>query len=153
MVTLKQIKFTGNKSLTDQQIQNFLDQYLNQPLSVDQVKSISNNLSIFYRQNNVIAQIVLPDQDITEGVLTLEILEAQMGEVIIDNDQQSSIKSNYLKKYFKSSQTTELNLQFVQQRILIVNEIPGLKVEAQLQAGKKKARRMWLLKRLNLIVL
>ncbi len=142
MVTLKQIKFTGNKSLTDQQIQNFLDQYLNQPLSVDQVKSISNNLSIFYRQNNVIAQIVLPDQDITEGVLTLEILEAQMGEVIIDNDQQSSIKSNYLKKYFKSSQTTELNLQFVQQRILIVNEIPGLKVEAQLQAGKKKARRM-----------
>ena len=68
MVTLKQIKFTGNKSLTDQQIQNFLDQYLNQPLSVDQVKSISNNLSIFYRQNNVIAQIVLPDQDITEGV-------------------------------------------------------------------------------------
>ena len=76
MVTLKQIKFTGNKSLTDQQIQDFLDQYLNQPLSVDQVKSIPNNLSIFYRQSNAIAEIVLPDQDITDGILTLEILEA-----------------------------------------------------------------------------
>ena len=138
MVTLKQIKFTGNKSLTDQQIQNFLDQYLNQPLTVDQVKSIPNNLSIFYRQSNAIAEIVLPDQDITDGILTLEILEAQMGEVIIDSDQQSSIKSNYLKQYFKSSQSSELNLQFVAQRILIVNELPGLKAEAQLQAGQKE---------------
>ena len=138
LVRLKKIKFTGNQSLTDQQIQIFLDQYLNQPLSVDQVKSISNNLSIFYRQNNVIAEIVLPDQDITEGTLTLEILEAQMGEVIIDNGQQSSIKSNYLKQYFKSSPASELNLQFVAQRILIVNELPGLKAEAQLQAGQKE---------------
>ena len=134
-VNLKNINFTGNQSLDQTTLENFLNQYLDTPLTVEQIKSIPANLSLFYRQNNLIAEITLPDQDITEGTLVIEITEAKMGEVTIDSGERSSIKSNYLKQYFKTAQSEQLNLKLIAQRILIVNELPGLKAEAQLRAG------------------
>ena len=136
-VNLKNINFTGNQSLDQTTLENFLNQYLDTPLTVEQIKSIPANLSLFYRQNNLIAEITLPDQDITEGTLVIEITEAKMGEVTIDSGERSSIKSNYLKQYFKTAQSEQLNLKMIAQRILIVNELPGLKAEAQLRAGSQ----------------
>ena len=136
-VNLKKIQFSGNQSLSDADITNFLNQYLNQPLSVEEIKSIPANLSLFYRQNDLIAEITLPDQDITEGNLIIEIMEAQMGEVTIESADEVSIKKNYLKQYFKASEGEQLNLKKIAQRILIVNELPGLRAEAQLKAGQK----------------
>ena len=136
-VNLKKIQFSGNRSLSDADITNFLNQYLNQPLSVEEIKSIPANLSLFYRQNDLIAEITLPDQDITEGNLIIEIMEAQMGEVTVESADEVSIKKNYLKQYFKASEGEQLNLKKIAQRILIVNELPGLKAEAQLKAGQK----------------
>ena len=136
-VNLKKIQFSGNRSLSDADITNFLNQYLNQPLSVEEIKSIPANLSLFYRENDLIAEITLPDQDITEGNLIIEIMEAQMGEVTIESADEVSIKKNYLKQYFRASEGEQLNLKKIAQRILIVNELPGLKAEAQLKAGQK----------------
>jgi hemolysin activation/secretion protein len=100
-VNLKNIQFSGNQALANEIIQEFLAQYLNTPLTVEQIKSIPSNLSLFYRQNNLIAEITLPDQDITEGDLVIEIMEAQMGEVTIESNDEVSIKKNYLKQYFR----------------------------------------------------
>ena len=136
-VNLKKIQFSGNRSLSDADITNFLNQYLNQPLSVEEIKSIPANLSLFYRENDLIAEITLPDQDITEGNLIIEIMEAQMGEVTIESADEVSIKKNYLKQYFRASEGEQLNLKKIAQRILIVNELPGLRAEAQLKAGQK----------------
>jgi hemolysin activation/secretion protein len=136
-VNLKKIQFSGNRSLSDADITNFLNQYLNLPLSVEEIKSIPANLSLFYRENDLIAEITLPDQDITEGNLIIEIMEAQMGEVTIESADEVSIKKNYLKQYFRASEGEQLNLKKIAQRILIVNELPGLRAEAQLKAGQK----------------
>lgn len=135
-VVLNQIKFSGNQSLDEAKINDFLSQYLNKSLTLDEIKSISANLSLFFRQNNVIAEITLPDQDITEGNLIIEISEAKMGDVSIEAEGQSNINPNYLKQYFKFKDSKELNLKHIAQRILIVNELPGLKAEAELKAGK-----------------
>ena len=136
-VNLKKIQFSGNRSLSDADITNFLNQYLNLPLSVEEIKSIPANLSLFYRENDLIAEITLPDQDITEGNLIIEIMEAQMGEVTIESANEVSIKKNYLKQYFRVTEGEQLNLKKIAQRILIVNELPGLRAEAQLKTGQK----------------
>jgi hemolysin activation/secretion protein len=136
-VNLKNIQFSGNQALSNEIIQKFFAQYLNTPLTVEQIKSIPSNLSLFYRQNNLIAEITLPDQDITEGDLVIEIMEAQMGDVTIESNDEVSIKKNYLKQYFRSNEGDQLNLKIIAERILIVNELPGLTAEAQLKAGTK----------------
>ena len=137
VINLKNIKFTGNSTLSDSEINQFLEQYLNIPLTVEEIKSIPSNLSLFYRRNQLIAEVVLPDQDITDGLLIVEIIEAALGEVVIDSDDSGRIKESYLKKYFMGPRGSELDLKFISERVLIVNQLPGLKVDAQLKAGQQ----------------
>lgn len=137
-VAIKAIQFSGNKSVATEKINEFLTQFVNQSLTLDEIKAIANNLSLFYRNQGFIAEVVLPDQDITNGNLQIQIIEATLGEVLIEQDTNSRLKDSALKAYFSFADSKELNLKKISDRILIVNELPGIKAEAALRAGQKE---------------
>ncbi len=58
------------------------DKYLGQPLTMRSVNSLSREIVLFYRRHDrPVVDVIVPEQDITNGVLQLVVIEGRVGEV------------------------------------------------------------------------
>ena len=136
-VELKSFSFSGNQELSAEKINDFLNNFINQLVTVNELQSIASRLADFYRYNGYIALVTLPDQDITQGNLELKIQEAKYGGTDITTENGASkVKESILKNLmgFNMKDKT-LSLKEVDRRILIINDLPGVTAKSTLAAG------------------
>lgn len=56
--------------------------YLGQPMSMRSIRNLSRDIVLFYRRNDrPVVDVVVPEQDITHGVLQLVVFEGRVGQV------------------------------------------------------------------------
>ena len=140
-VVIKQFKFEGNKALSEVQLQDALLSLMNREISITELKTCTDLIDIYYRQQGLIATATLPDQDVTEGVVVIQIVEAILGEVKIDGIYgkdfkrvrpaviQSMISAGSLKG--KALDQSKLD-----QSLSNVQNLSGIKIQSTLQAGE-----------------
>ena len=68
--------FEGNTLVSSDELKAFLKAYLNLEITLDELKSAVDSISIFYKDRGYLATATLPKQDITEGIVRIIITEA-----------------------------------------------------------------------------
>lgn len=134
-VYIQGFRIIGNESMDRYTLDQFLKQYRNKQLPVSTIRSISAELANYYRKNGLIAQAILPDQDITDGIITVQLVEAEIGDIDVALEDKQYIDTKILKKYFKEK-NKKISLKDIDNKILLINEIPGISAKATLKAGK-----------------
>ena len=71
LITLKNIHFQGVTILGDMELKGLVERYLNVPMSYEQMLDIGMTVETYYRQNNYLARVILPQQALGRGVLEL----------------------------------------------------------------------------------
>ena len=71
--------FEGNTLVSSDELKAFLKAYLNLEITLDELKSAVDSISIFYKDRGYLATANLPKQDITEGIVKIIITEAKFG--------------------------------------------------------------------------
>ena len=64
-----------------QDIQNILDKYTGKKISFKEVKNAGLEIEKYYQDKGFLAKVNIPPQDVTNGVVQLEILEARLGKI------------------------------------------------------------------------
>jgi hemolysin activation/secretion protein len=105
-------------------------------MNLAQVKALSQGLTEFYRSRGFpLSRVVVPQQDITQGVLTLEVIEARVGRVVIDN--AGRIESSVLEGLSQPLAQGEAITQAALDRaLLLMSDTPGAKVTATIKPGQ-----------------
>lgn len=68
-------------------------QYLGQPVSIKSINMLVKDVILFYRENDrPVVDVVVPEQDITTGVLQLVVVEGKVGEVRVEGNKWFSSK-------------------------------------------------------------
>lgn len=71
--------------------QNLIGEYLGEPLSMHSLNKLTNAIVLYYRSQNVpVVDVVLPEQDITHGVLQVLVIEGRVGEVKVTGNKHFS---------------------------------------------------------------
>ena len=82
----------------------------------------------------------MPEQDIKEGVLTIQIVEGRLGKVIIKSEvNEPNLKLEIVRKYIENKLPREkiLNILQLEKNIQNLNNVPGIKAVATLEAGQE----------------
>ena len=82
----------------------------------------------------------MPEQDINNGVITIQIVEGRLGKVIIKSDEQDlNLKQDVARKYIenKISRQQILNINQLEKNIQNLNNVPGIQAIASLEAGQE----------------
>ncbi len=67
------------------------NKYLGRPLTLASIQAINRDVVSFFKANNrPVVDVIVPEQDITEGTLRLIVLEARLGEVSVRGNQHFS---------------------------------------------------------------
>lgn len=140
-LVVKQFKFGGNKVLTEAQLQEALLPLTNQAITVNQLKTCVDLIAAFYRQKGYLAVATLPEQDITDGVVTINIVEAIFGGVKFDGEYGKDfkrVKPSAIERVLglQSFKGQPLNQVQLDKGLAAATALAGARVEGGLQAGE-----------------
>ena len=144
--TVKQFKFVGNSKVSDADLQALVKDFLNKPIAFADLTLITDTIAEYYRDKGWLARAIVPQQDITEGIVTIRIVEAKLGGMKIDN-QSKRVSNERVEKwiYGRIPQASELSLDELDHAILTLNDLPDVYVTSTLQSGEQPGETILLL--------
>jgi len=134
--------FTGNKIITAEDLESFVKKYIGTELTFDEINQAVVSISILYEQKGYLAQATLPEQNITNGIIQVNILEAHFGGTTylpMGNGEKPYVKEGRVMDivYPSSKVNGPLDLKRLERGILLANDLPGIGVGANLKPGQE----------------
>lgn len=139
-VVIKQFKFQGNKSLTEAELQEALISLTNREISIAQLKTSADLIATYYREKGLLGTATLPDQDITDGVVVIQITEAIFGDVKFDgqyNKDFKRVRPSVIEGAIgaQSMKGKPLDQVKLNAALAKVDRLAGIKIQSTMQAG------------------
>lgn len=135
------IEFKGNESIESQVLQNALKSSelgAQQKLTFKQIIALSDVITSYYRQHGyMVAKAVIPEQDITAGTLTIQILEGRLDSVQV-NSPSPEVKERVqeiINAQLPNGSTIERDQVF--RAINVASESTGQTIKVDLEAAEK----------------
>ncbi len=139
-VLVNKFNLDGNFSISNEEIQLIIKDYLNKELTLNELDGVTEDITNLYIDKGMWARAVLPDQDITKNEITVEIIEARLGKIIIQKPDGEKIrfKDERAVKFLKNNQSKDkiLSVSALNENIQTLDSLAGISATASLEAGE-----------------
>ena len=127
-VTVREFRLVGNREISTATLQAQLADDLGKPLNFAQLEELTTRLTRFYRsQGYFVARVYLPEQEITDGIVTLQAVEGNYGQFILDN--KSLVRDDIVQGMLDDVKKYDIvSLDTLERAMLIINDTPGAQV-------------------------
>lgn len=134
-VSLRSISFTGNTLYSSSQLIEILGDVSGKNYSFAGLRQLAERITDHYRRSGYpFARAFLPQQVITDGVLTIEILEGRYGNISVEgNADLVSAAQGFLKPLQPGNMIEQGTLE---RSMLLLDDMPGIAITPTLQPGK-----------------
>ena len=134
----KRFVFIGNTKVSSETLNTLIAGYLNRSITFNDLKNAADLIAEYYRAQGLLVKTQIPQQDVTEGVITIEIMEASLGGILIDN-KSKRVSDARVEKWIYSAipRNTSLSLSALDRALLTLNDLPDIQVTSSLQEGRK----------------
>ena len=141
-VTVSSFRFVGNTLLSAGQLAPAVAEYLNRPLDFSQLQAASAAVAEIYRAAGWIVRAYLPQQDIVDGVVTIQIVEAVFGGVQLEGAPATRVSLSQIQRGIDAQQAVgaPLNADAVDRALLLADDLPGVAVSGSLREGTQASQ-------------
>ena len=139
-VQIKNFLFSGNKLLTEQELQSVVAKWKNRTLTFDDLQNVIADIQEYYSSKNRIVKALLPEQEIKDGIVSIKIVEGVLGDVVVEQkSQKPRMAAETVKKYFKGEKdSVYIDTKDLQRKIFILNDLAGVNAIGTYEQGKKE---------------
>lgn len=142
-ILVKSFRFVGNHAINNDTLQTFIKKYTNQQLTVAEIQNIAAEIGELYRKEGYLAQALLPKQDVTEGIVTIQIVEAKFGGLKLITPQGqlfTNVKPSVIEGVVGNNleQGALLNLHTLDRSLLIADDLPGIGIQGAFEPGDQE---------------
>ncbi len=135
-VVVKEFRFAGNTLLGDAQLAAAVAPYLNRSLDFAQLQEAVAAVARAYRDAGWIVRAYLPAQDITEGAVVIQIVEAVFGRLHLEGGPGRVAPERLATLVARQQAAGEpLNADALDRALLLADDLPGVVVTGQLRQG------------------
>ncbi|MEI7613718.1 MAG: ShlB/FhaC/HecB family hemolysin secretion/activation protein [Betaproteobacteria bacterium] len=141
-VTVKAFKLSGNTLIAEPELQAVLAPWVGREVSFGELQKAANAIAEAYRKRGWFARPQLPAQDVSSGVILINILEGRLGAVRIDDGgKELRLDRTMVSDTMTARQKPgdPLNLDDLERSSNILNDTPGVAVATILTTGKTLA--------------
>ncbi|AYQ29888.1 ShlB/FhaC/HecB family hemolysin secretion/activation protein [Polaromonas sp. SP1] len=135
-VMVKSIAITGNKEIPTEQLQPLVAGLVGAERSLTQLNAAARRITAYYRsQGFAVARAYLPAQDITDGAVTISIIEGRISSHKINN--QSLLSDERAQAYLGQVKDGDvIKSDQIDRGLLLLQDTPGVSnSRATLQPG------------------
>jgi hemolysin activation/secretion protein len=134
---VERFTFSGNTQLTSSELEAALAAYVKAPIQFRDLQEAANVVAKVYADAGWLARAFIPRQDITEGTVRLQVIEAKYGGSRIDGEFSHASRAqiqglvNQRNIAGRVLSTAEL-----ERSLLLADDLPGVSVTGSLMAGQ-----------------
>lgn len=135
---VKRFEFDGATAIPAAELQAVVAPWLAQSASRDGLAQAARAIERRYEAEGLVARVMLPPQDITEGTVHFRVAEARFGRVVVvPGDPVRAIEADRAAGVVAAAQPSQALLRpgDIERATALLNEWPGLTASASLLAG------------------
>jgi len=135
---VKSFGFSGNTLIKTPELQLTLAKYINHPISFAQLQQAVSVITEHYRKAGWMVRAYLPRQDVTDGIVTIQVVEAVFGGVEAKDGEIKRIATQQLINIINKQQKKGefLNINQLDRALLLMDDLPGINITGSLKKGK-----------------
>jgi hemolysin activation/secretion protein len=139
-VVVNEFKFAGNTLLTTPQLEQVVAPYVGQKLDFDGLKGVAELVAQAYRDAGWVVRAYLPRQEIADGVITIQVVEAVFGKAVVTEMHSDRVEATRLVAIVNAAQPKGqfVSANGIDRALLLLNDTPGISVAGNLVAGESQ---------------
>ncbi len=134
LVVVSQFNWVGNSLYNNEVLNRLTNDLLNRPLAFAELEAAAVTVATHYRSAGYVVLTRLPTQDIVNGVVTIEIMEASFGKVVMDGPSSKRVDAARIEEtiYAVQPSGTKLNAHNIDRALAILSDLAGIRVQGRL---------------------
>ena len=133
-VIVTKFKWIGNSLYADPVLNRLTASAIGQPMDFAQLEEVAMAVANHYRAAGYVVQTKLPTQDIANGVVTIEVIEAKFGKVLMDRTTAKRVDAARIQATIEAFQPAGayLNANNIDRAMAVLSDLAGIRVQGQL---------------------
>ncbi len=122
-ILVHKIELIGNTVFSKEELSLLTQPYENWSIDLDELQKLRQALTLYYISRGYRnSGAVIPDQKISHGILTIQIVEGKLTKINITGNHR--LNSSYIDKRIAISKTSPLNINKLQEQLLLLQQNP-----------------------------
>lgn len=139
-VMVRSFALEGVTLIPAQALQKLLAHHIGQPLTVVELEHVAQRIAEYYRQSGWYARVFLPQQDVTQGVIRLQVLEGRYSGSTLQAPEglRADAPSVHQTITQRLQAGAPLPAADLERGLLLANDLPGVHAQGLLLAGHRQ---------------
>jgi len=136
-VWVSDYRFEGNTLLSDAQLQSVVAPYVGRRAGLSVLREVAAAVSDRYRKAGWHVRAYLPQQDVSGGHILIALVEARVGEVLLDGDPPTRVSPEHVLGPIQRRLPADhfLSTTALDRGLLLADDLAGVRVAGALEAG------------------
>ncbi len=134
-VFVRAVRVVGSTVFSDEELAQVTAPYVNRELTAEDLEALRLALTRLYVDRQYVnSGAILPDQTVSDGVVTYQIIEGQLSGIEVDGNRW--FRAGYFRRRLALSAGAPVNVDRLQQQLQILLEDPRIaRLNAELKPG------------------
>jgi hemolysin activation/secretion protein len=135
---IRAFEFKGNTRLESGELGELLDAWVGKDVDLDSLKNAATLITNVYREKGMLVKVEIPQQEVVDGVVVLNISEAKLASVALRNQLLDNAVSKHAQKIVQSHNALGdfVDLKKLDKSAILLSEIPGVQADLTLKPGR-----------------
>jgi hemolysin activation/secretion protein len=136
-VYAREIRITGNTVFSREELDSLIEPYEGREITAGELQELRYALTLHYVSHGYInSGAVIPDQTVEDGIITLEIIEGQLDNVMVSGNDR--LHADYISDRIMRGAGPPLNIAKLGEKLQILQQNPRFEqLNATLQPGAR----------------
>lgn len=137
-LTVRAFRFVGNTRLSSERLADAVRGWTGREIGFDGLRQASQMVANVYRSAGWIVRSYLPRQDVTDGIVTIQVVEARFAGARIEDPPPTRIRPAQVQAIFDAQQRrgAPLGAKALDRALLLADDLPGVAVSGALEPGE-----------------
>lgn len=137
-VRVQRLQVLGLSLISEAALRPVLAAYEGRELDLAALQDATAAVVRAYTEAGWLARAYLPAQDVTDGVVRIQVVEARLGEVQVTGSSKRYDRQRAVAQILREQPLGEpIQLERLQRGVLLLGDTPGLRSQAALRAGSR----------------
>jgi hemolysin activation/secretion protein len=139
-VQVRGFTLVGNTLLSTEELRKALALFTDRVMTLAQLKDAADWVTTTYREAGWMVRAFLPQQEIKDGIVTIQIIEAIFGGASVQGAEPKRIEASRLVRMAQSQLESgkPLNARRLDRVLLLLDDLPGVGVSGHLVQGQSE---------------
>lgn len=135
-IYVDKIEINKSSILSETELNNLISDYQSRDVTINELRELVSKINELYTKKGYItAQAVLPEQNVENGVVKIELIEGKIGEIILQGNQYT--KDRYIINRLSINRGDIISIDTLEKELFYFNVVNDINLQAELKAGKK----------------